>query len=156
MAATFCSGPAASAAANPSSAGRRLQNPAPASVLQARWRPRLPAPAFLTRRPNAELRPLRIAAGAGVDPKVRCLVPLLAVCGYMGWSGEVSVEQLARGEFRPFGGTMFDEEQRELGSTALEVWRLHCVSSMFFLCICALRCALFFKGWFRDTLQLEC
>ncbi|RCV33655.1 hypothetical protein SETIT_7G099800v2 [Setaria italica] len=70
MAATFCSGPAASAAANPSSAGRRLQNPAPASVLQARWRPRLPAPAFLTRRPNAELRPLRIAAGAGVDPKV--------------------------------------------------------------------------------------
>lgn len=71
MAATFCTGPAASAAANPSSAGRRLQNPAPASVLQARWRPGRGAPAFLSlRRPNAELRPLRVAAGAGVDPKI--------------------------------------------------------------------------------------
>ncbi|CAM0149985.1 unnamed protein product [Urochloa decumbens] len=68
MAATFCAGPAA---ANPSSAGRRLQNPAPPSVLQAFWRPNRPAPAFLSlRRPNAELRPLRVAAGAGVDPKI--------------------------------------------------------------------------------------
>ncbi|CAN6241742.1 unnamed protein product [Urochloa humidicola] len=71
MAATFCAGPAASAAANPSSAGRRLGNPDPASVLRARWRPSRPAPAFLSlRRPNAELRPLRVAAGAGVDPKI--------------------------------------------------------------------------------------
>jgi len=71
MAATFCTGPAASAAANPSSAGRRLQNPAPASLLRARWRPGRGAPAFLSlRRPNAELRPLRVAAGAGVDPKI--------------------------------------------------------------------------------------
>jgi len=69
MAATFCAGPAASAAANPSSAGRRLQNPAPASLLRARWRPGRGAPSFLSlRRPNAELRPLRVAAG--VDPKI--------------------------------------------------------------------------------------
>ncbi|RLM73799.1 protein GrpE [Panicum miliaceum] len=73
MAATFFAGPAASAAANPSSAGRRLQNPAPASVLQARWRPSRGASASLfLRRPNAGLRPLRVAAGAGagVDPKI--------------------------------------------------------------------------------------
>ncbi|KAF8762564.1 hypothetical protein HU200_009339 [Digitaria exilis] len=71
MAATFCAGPAASAAANPSFAGRRLQNPVRSSVLQACWTPGRPAPAFLSlRRPNVELRPLRVAAGAEVDPKI--------------------------------------------------------------------------------------
>ncbi|CAL5032077.1 unnamed protein product [Urochloa decumbens] len=71
MAATFCAGPGASAAANPSFVGRRLRNSAPASVLQARWRPSRPAPTFISlRRPNAELRPLRVAAGASVDPKI--------------------------------------------------------------------------------------
>ncbi|XP_062183784.1 uncharacterized protein LOC133887814 [Phragmites australis] len=74
MAASFCAGPAASAAARPSSAGRRrLQTLAPAAVLPARWRPGRPAPALLSlRRPNAELRPLRVGAGAGAgaDPKI--------------------------------------------------------------------------------------
>lgn len=71
MAASFCAGPAASAAANPSSAGCRPQTLTRAAVLPARWRPSRPTPAFLSlRRPNAELRPLRVAAGAGVDPKV--------------------------------------------------------------------------------------
>ncbi|KAL6885890.1 hypothetical protein ACP4OV_010151 [Aristida adscensionis] len=69
MAATFLAGPAASAAAaaNPSSAGRSLR----AAVLPARWRRSRPAPGLLSlRRPNAELRPLRVAAGAGADPKI--------------------------------------------------------------------------------------
>ncbi|EES12177.1 uncharacterized protein LOC8074009 [Sorghum bicolor] len=71
MAATFCAGPAASAVANPSSAGCRRQNLPRAGVLSACWRPTRPIPAFLSlRRPNAELRPLRVAAGSGVDPKV--------------------------------------------------------------------------------------
>lgn len=71
MAATFCAGPAASAAVNPSSAGCRPQNLTRAAVLSACWRPSRPTPAFVSlRRPNAELRPLRVAAGSGVDPKV--------------------------------------------------------------------------------------
>lgn len=71
MAATFCAGPAASAAVNPSSAGCRPQNLTRAAVLCACWRPSRPTPAFVSlRRPNAELRPLRVAAGSGVDPKV--------------------------------------------------------------------------------------
>lgn len=71
MAATFCAGPAAAAAANPSSAGCRPQNLARAGVLSGRWRPSRPTPAFVSlRRPNAELRPLRVAAGSSVDPKV--------------------------------------------------------------------------------------
>ncbi|XP_066350635.1 uncharacterized protein [Miscanthus floridulus] len=71
MAATFCAGPAASAAANPSSARCRPQSLARPGVLSACWWPVRPIPAFLSlRRPNAELRPLRVAAGSGVDPKV--------------------------------------------------------------------------------------
>ncbi|KAK3142596.1 hypothetical protein QOZ80_4BG0348720 [Eleusine coracana subsp. coracana] len=71
MAATFCAGPAASAAANPSTAGRRFQALAPAAVLPACWKLSQPAPALLSfRRRSAELRPLRVAAGASVDPKI--------------------------------------------------------------------------------------
>jgi hypothetical protein len=82
MAATFCAGPAASAAVNPSSAGCRPQNLTRAAVLSACWRPSRPTPAFVSlRRPNAELRPLRVAAGSGVDPKVRYFRLTFAVSG---------------------------------------------------------------------------
>jgi hypothetical protein len=100
MAATFCAGAAASAAAHPSTVGRRLQAVAPSTVLPARWRLSRSAPTLLSlRRPSAELRPLRVAAGAGVDSKVRRLGPLLDVFGVM-----FGVEELVeRGEFGLFG-----------------------------------------------------
>jgi hypothetical protein len=108
MAATFCAGPAASAAANPSSAGCRRQNLPRAGVLSACWRPTRPIPAFLSlRRPNAELRPLRVAAGSGVDPKVRYFRPTFAVTGK--WRRGLGERQrgsdLLAENFAPLGGT---------------------------------------------------
>jgi hypothetical protein len=146
MAATFCAGPAASAAANPSSAGCRRQSLARAGVLPACWRPTRPTPAFLSlRRPNAELRPLRVAAGSGVDPKVRYFKPTFAVCGDMGWvrvlEGAISSRRIS-----PLWGTcMLEEQSRE--ALFLETFENFFVlvqdSRMY-------RCVLFFNSLFHD------
>ncbi|TVU14476.1 hypothetical protein EJB05_37947, partial [Eragrostis curvula] len=97
MAATFCAGPAASAAANPSTADRRLQALAPPALLPARWRLSRPAPSLLSlRRRSAELRPLRVAASADVDPKVSRLGPLLEVLGVVNGEDFLPMKDLIR------------------------------------------------------------
>ncbi|WVZ85676.1 hypothetical protein U9M48_032571 [Paspalum notatum var. saurae] len=71
MAAPFCAGAGPSAAANPSPAGCRPQTLARVAVLPARCRTSRPTPALLSiRRSKAELRPIRVTAGAGVEPEV--------------------------------------------------------------------------------------
>ena len=102
MAATFCTYPAAAAAANPTQ--RRLRTVTAPAALPSVGKSSRQLPCFLSlRRSNAAVPPLRVA---GAGPQVRSLDSVLTVFSYQIW-----ILYSIRGEFASLTLLLFERQE---------------------------------------------